>query len=166
MHVWLIASFTYYNFGSDFFYSSWTIGTSLDDQQVGNTWALDNLIVSISLSGSLTYIDPRASSPVHTIYAHQKAITSLASTPHGLITGSYDGRTFLWSDDSEGTKVKLSGGEVVQGSNAVSLGGSGHGNQVSGMCTDKGVLYTVGMDDVVKKVDLETKAFTYVILYL
>ena len=38
---------------------TWTVGTAVDHQQVGNTWSGENNLVSLSMSGELNLFDPR-----------------------------------------------------------------------------------------------------------
>ena len=46
---------------------TWTVGTSVPNQQVGNTWAEGGGIVSLSLSGVLNVFDQREGSKVSRI---------------------------------------------------------------------------------------------------
>lgn len=39
--------------------TTWTVGSSVNDQQVGNTWSGESNIVSLSLGGDLSVFDPR-----------------------------------------------------------------------------------------------------------
>lgn len=39
--------------------TTWTVGSAIDDQQVGNTWSGENNLVSLSLGGNLNVFDPR-----------------------------------------------------------------------------------------------------------
>lgn len=39
--------------------TSWTVGSGVDHQQVGNTWTASSGIVSLSLGGDLNIFDPR-----------------------------------------------------------------------------------------------------------
>lgn len=39
--------------------TTWTVGTTVDDQQLGNTWNGENNLVSLSLGGNLNVFDPR-----------------------------------------------------------------------------------------------------------
>jgi len=38
---------------------TWTVGSAIDDQQVGNTWSGERNLVSLSLGGDLNVFDPR-----------------------------------------------------------------------------------------------------------
>ena len=41
--------------------TTWSLGTSVGDQQVGNVWNEKNEFVSLSLNGELNVFDPRTS---------------------------------------------------------------------------------------------------------
>ena len=61
------------NFELDVFYSllgdaqtqkavtTWTVGSGVNHQQIGNTWCGRNDLVSLSMSGALNIFDPRTS---------------------------------------------------------------------------------------------------------
>lgn len=50
--------------------TTWTVGTAVEHQQVGNTWAGADNLVSLSLSGALNVFDKRdGSKPSRTLYA-------------------------------------------------------------------------------------------------
>nr|KAJ3422867.1 WD repeat-containing protein 1 [Polyrhizophydium stewartii] len=68
-------------------------GQSPDDQQVGSLWQ-GQFLISLSLSGDINYLDPRAGTkPTRVVRGHAKAITSLAvDSNKTLYSGSYDGR--------------------------------------------------------------------------
>ena len=39
--------------------TTWTVGTGVSHQQIGNTWSGGNDLVSLSMSGALNIFDPR-----------------------------------------------------------------------------------------------------------
>jgi WD40 repeat protein len=123
------------------------LSQGIQDQQVGNLWAGEYLL-SLALSGDLYYLDPRQSVPVRTVYGHQRSITAFAvdSDSQSFFTASYTGRVFSWTMDGHAQPVK----------------GSGHTNQVSGFAVDSGSLWSIGMDDTVRCIDISKKEFTYV----
>jgi WD repeat-containing protein 1 (actin-interacting protein 1) len=115
---------------------------SVPHQQVGVTYTTSSAapIVSLSLSGTLTYLDPSSPQPVKTVHGHQKAITALRTTDDrkSVLTGSYDGRVCAWdvaSGDAE--VVTESGPGVVQFANAAKA------------------LWSITQDDVLKGIDIE-----------
>lgn len=130
---------------------------SVPNQQVGIVWPSgrsDGLIISLSLSGDLNYLQEGSSKPTRVISGHQKNITALAlsdgteSTPT-LWTGSYEGRLCAW-DTANGT--------------AETIDGDGHTNIISGLASSpssKGhpQLYSVGWDDTLRSVDISAKTF-------
>ncbi|KAI8086324.1 WD40-repeat-containing domain protein [Halteromyces radiatus] len=127
--------------------NTFEFGTSIDDQQVGNLWQGDWLI-STSLSGEFNYLDKNSGKVSRHVDGHSKAITALAVTPDDtLFTGSYDGRVYGWSygDEKEHTK-------------AVRLDGEGHANQVTSLAVSEASLFSVAMDDTLRKRKIADKA--------
>jgi hypothetical protein len=108
---------------------------------VGNLWQ-DEWLISTSLSGNFNYLDKHSGSVSRRIDGHNKAITALAvssDTPTTLWTGSYDGRVYEWKYEGDNTE-------------AVAMQGDGHANQVTSLgATKSGALFSVGMDDTVRK---------------
>lgn len=39
--------------------TTWTVGSAVEDQQLGNTWSGESGLVSLSLGGNLNVFDPR-----------------------------------------------------------------------------------------------------------
>ena len=134
---------------------SWTFGPdgSVPDHQVSAAWlarpacadADGELIISLSLSGTLTYLSPAADSPIRVVAGHQKPISALAlatttaTTIATLFSGSTDGVVCSW-DLARGTP------QVIQG--------PGHTNVVAGLvaCPQpehdaEAVVASVGWDD-------------------
>src|SRR6266478_164583 len=51
--------------------TTWSLGTSIGNQQVGNVWAEENEIVSLSVDGNLNVFDPRAGDkPIRVLVVH------------------------------------------------------------------------------------------------
>ncbi|CAG8459255.1 6982_t:CDS:10 [Ambispora leptoticha] len=116
---------------------------SIENQQVGNIW-LGEYLVSLSLSGDLNYLDEKSSSPVKVIRGHQKAITALTRiADKTLYTGSYD--EHAWTEDE---------------ANAITITGQGHTNQVIQFASNGNNVYSVGMDDTIRKVEVESKVYS------
>ncbi|KAJ3182926.1 WD repeat-containing protein 1 [Gaertneriomyces sp. JEL0708] len=111
---------------------------SMADQQVGSLWQGEHLI-TLSLSGDINYFNPTVDKVTRTVKGHQRGITALAVDQHKtLFSGSYDGRICSWSSGSETAEVPT---------------GSGHSNQVSGITTENGKVYSVGMDDTFRSIE-------------
>ena len=138
----------------------WRLGdekiVSIPDHQVGVVWPIgrsDDLIISLSLSGDLNYLDKRTPRPAKVVQGHQKSITALGpsarsvKTKDTLWTGSYDGRVCGWD-------VASGRGERIHGES--------HSNQVAGFCgTDEGEgrIYSIGWDDTLRSIDASTRTF-------
>jgi len=123
--------------------STFTFGKEVEDQQVGTLWQGDFLI-SLSLGGDLTYLDPNnPSAPLQVLKGHNKLITSLAfdSTHNHLFTGSYDAIINKWDPNT---------------ALARSLSGKGHTNQVTSIRIQGENVVTCGMDDSVRITSLVT----------
>ncbi|OCT48510.1 putative WD repeat-containing protein [Cladophialophora carrionii] len=136
---------------------TWTFGdaAAVSDQQVGVVWPArsDGLIISLSLSGDLNYLNTGSSKPTRIISGHQKNITALAysgdSGSETLWTGSYEGRLCSW-DTAKGT--------------AEAIEGDGPTNIISGLAatsSDKHPqVFSVSWDDTLRTVDAGAKTFT------
>lgn len=137
---------------------TWTFGDTVNvaDQQVGVVWPAgrsDGLIISLSLSGDLNYLNTNSSKPTKVVSGHQKNITALTSVGDGsnatLWTGSSEGRLAAW-DAATGT--------------AEAIEGDGHTNIISGLgatsTSGHAQIYSVGWDDSLRKVDVGARTFT------
>ncbi|EXJ92939.1 hypothetical protein A1O3_01495 [Capronia epimyces CBS 606.96] len=138
--------------------NSWSFGdaVAVSDQQVGVVWPAgrsDGLIISLSLSGDLNYLNTSSSKPTKIISGHQKNITALASSGEvgsaTLWTGSYEGRLCSW--------------DVASG-NAETIEGDGHTNIISGLAASSSSnhpqVFSVGWDDSLRTVDIGARTFT------
>lgn len=126
--------------------STITMGSALEDQQVGNLWA-GQYLVSLSLGAELNYLDPREAKSVRTVYGHQKSITAFTinTKDKTFYTGSYDGRILCWSADKGLASPAL---------------GKGHTSQISGLgLGSDGVLRTCGFDDAIKGMTVADKKY-------
>ncbi|KAF8483465.1 WD40 repeat-like protein [Russula ochroleuca] len=122
--------------------TTYTLGTGLQYQQVGNVWSSPDTIVSLSFSGDLNVFDRRSGEkPVKVLHGPQKAVTSAISNPAApetFFVGSADGRVLSYDFKGE----------------AAPLTGQGHTNLVSGLIgTPDGRVFTAGYDDRVREVD-------------
>ncbi|XP_012251060.1 actin-interacting protein 1 isoform X1 [Athalia rosae] len=127
--------------------SEFNLGSTVDDQQVSCLWQGEHLL-SVSLSGFINYLDVNnPDKPLRIIKGHNKPITVLAlSTDRSTIyTGSHDGYITNWNAGSgENDRVQ----------------GQGHGNQINGMKAAGDLLYTCGIDDSLKVVDIPSNSYT------
>ncbi|KAF8652390.1 hypothetical protein AX16_004418 [Volvariella volvacea WC 439] len=128
--------------------TTWTLGTGIDNQQVGNTWSSNHGIVSLSMSGNLNVFDPRvADKPARILEAAQKSITSIAPAVSGtLVVGTADGRVLSYTTDT---------GESNHAQ------GTGHGSIVTDLAASPqgGPIYSVGFDDHVREIQPDGKSF-------
>lgn len=121
--------------------TTWTLGSGVDHQQVGNTWTGGDDIVSLSISGDLNVFDKRVGDkPSRILSGPQKSITAavpVPSSPGTFLAGTADGRILSYSD-----------------SGYVHLEGQGHSALVSGLASSSdGKVYSVGFDDRVREIE-------------
>ncbi|KAJ7599387.1 WD40-repeat-containing domain protein [Mycena floridula] len=128
---------------------TWTVGSGVNHQQVGNTWSGEKDIVSLSLSSDLNVFDPRVGDkPTRIIMGAQKAITAITNftrTSDTFLTGSADGRVLSHN---------------VATSESTTVPGSSHTSLVSSMTTSPvdGSAFSVAFDDQVR--EISGKGFT------
>ncbi|EFN72255.1 Putative actin-interacting protein 1 [Camponotus floridanus] len=126
--------------------TEFNMGTTVDDQQVSCLWQGKHLL-SVSLSGFINYLDvDNPQKPIRIIKGHNKPITVLTLSPdRGTIyTGSHDGYITNWNAETgENDRVQ----------------GHGHGNQINGMKAAGNLLYTAGIDDTLRSIDIATNAY-------
>ncbi|XP_066589608.1 actin-interacting protein 1 [Prorops nasuta] len=127
--------------------SEFSMGSTVDDQQVSCLWQ-GNHLLSVSLSGFINYLDVNnPEKPIRIIKGHNKPITVLTLSPDRstIYTGSHDGYITNWNAQTgENDRVK----------------GQGHGNQINGMKASNNLLYTAGIDDTLRAVDMATNTYT------
>lgn len=127
--------------------SEFNMGATVDDQQVSCLWQGQHLL-SVSLSGFINYLDVNnPAKPIRIIKGHNKPITVLTLSPDRLniYTGSHDGYITSWNAETgENDRVR----------------GNGHGNQINGMKAAKNTLYTAGIDDTLRSVDIDSCEYT------
>uniref|UniRef100_A0A0V0G6W9 Actin-interacting protein 1 n=1 Tax=Triatoma dimidiata TaxID=72491 RepID=A0A0V0G6W9_TRIDM len=127
--------------------SEFIMGNQVEDQQVSCLWQGQHLL-TVSLSGFITYLDVNdPNKPIRIIKGHNKPITVLTLSPdrQKIYTGSHDGFITAWN---------VSNGENNR------IDGVGHGNQINGMKSVGDYLYTCGIDDSLKQVNLTTNSYT------
>ncbi|KIY48073.1 WD40 repeat-like protein [Fistulina hepatica ATCC 64428] len=119
--------------------TTWTVGTGVNHQQVGNVW-VEGSIVSLPMSGELNIFDSRTGgSPVRVLSAPQKAITAAVSTDSDtFLAGTADGRVVSYS---------------MAAAESVILSGQGHTSRVSGLVSTDSLVHSTGWDDYVREID-------------
>lgn len=139
---------------------TWTmrdgISGNIPHQQVGVVWPAgrkDGLIVSLALSGDLTYLAVGNQRPTRVIQGHQKSIVA-ANISYGapgqgetLWTGSYDGRIRCW-DISTGSASSIDGESPT--SQIAGLTNSSRGQEH---------IYSISWDDTLRCIDTSAKKF-------
>ncbi|KAJ1311180.1 hypothetical protein OPQ81_009681 [Rhizoctonia solani] len=125
--------------------TTWNLGTAVDHQQVGNTWAGDNL-VSLSLNGTLNIFDKRdGSKPSRTLYGATHPISSITSPTAGtFLAGSNDGRI-----------ISFTTGEGAQ-----PVSGEAHKIQVVALAQSGDKVYSTAFDDRVRSIDIGENKFS------
>jgi WD40 repeat protein len=117
--------------------TTFTFGNAVEDQQVGCLWQGD-FLVSLSLRGHFTYLDPHSPSRhAKVIQGHNKSIESVAyhAASNTLYTGSYDSVIVRWNEST---------GDMQE------VAGDGHKNSVIAMHLQGNDLWTVSLDDTVR----------------
>ncbi|KPI45947.1 uncharacterized protein AB675_929 [Cyphellophora attinorum] len=136
---------------------TWSLGDAGDvpTQQVGVVWPkrADGLVISLSLSGELNYLQESSSKPTKILSGHQKNVTALTAS-------SSDSKPTLWTGSAEG---RVCSWDAAAGT-AEAIDGDGHTNIISGLAAtsaDKHPrIYSVGWDDTLRTVDASAKTFT------
>lgn len=126
--------------------SEFVLGNTVNDQQVSCLWQGPHLL-TVSLSGFINYLDVNnPSKPLRVIKGHNKPITvlTLSEDRQSIFTGSHDGYVTRW-DAATGENDRVEG--------------NGHGNQINGMKVNQGTLYTCGIDDSLKQIDIEGNTY-------
>lgn len=133
--------------------AEFVMGNTVDDQQVSCLWQGEHLL-SVSLSGFINYLDPQnPSTPLRILKGHNKPITAATlSDDHSIIyTASHDGAVTNWNSGN-GLNDRIAG--------------IGHGNQVNSIRSHGDFVYTCGIDDSLKQINLEGNTYTGVDLKL
>lgn len=127
--------------------SEFVMGTTVEDQQVSCLWQGEHLL-SVSLSGFITYLDVNnPAKPLRIIKGHNKPITvmTLSDDRSTIFTGSHDGNITNWNSGS-GVNDKVAG--------------NGHGNQVNDMRAFGDHVYTCGIDDTLRQINIEGNTYS------
>lgn len=121
--------------------TSWTVGSAVDDQQLGNTWGGDHNLVSLSLGGNLNVFDPRtADKPSRVFSAPQTAVNAIVPVKSDtFLAGAASGRVYSYS--------------VAEGE-STAVAGTSHSSYVAGLATsaEEDKIYSVGWDDKVREI--------------
>ena len=138
---------------------SWRLGpeegvVSVPDHQVGVVWPAgrsDDLIISLNLTGDLTYLHKGFAKPSRIVQSHQKNITAATasasdSSSPTLWTGSSDGRIYAWSTDN---------------GIASAADGEPHSNIVSSIAAAPAGtrVQSAAWDDTLRTIDTKTQSF-------
>merc|ERR1712178_301529 len=115
------------------------IGENIGDQQLGVVWTTKGQIISVSLDGTLNYIDPRSGDVGMRVFGHQKAIGCMQT---------YDNcSTFMTASSFDGIVRKWGVRDVY----AQPVDGTGHKGNVLGLHeSESGGFLSVGQDGDVK----------------
>jgi len=128
--------------------ATWTVGTGVSHQQIGNTWSGGNDLVSLSMSGALNIFDPRTGDkPTRVFNAPQKSITAITpSSFNTFLIGTADGRIYSYSPSAQDSNI---------------LKGEGHSNNVSGLTTSStdGKVYSIAFDDHLREIEGDGSGF-------
>lgn len=99
--------------------------------------------MTVSLSGFINYLDVNnPEKPLRVVKGHNKPITvlGLSEDRAAIFTGSHDGYVTRWNAETgENERIE----------------GVGHGNQINGLKAHENTLYTCGIDDSLKQIDIE-----------
>jgi len=150
--------------------TTYTLGTGLEHQQVGNVWSSSDTIVSLSFSGCLNVFDRRSAEkkPVKVLHVcgmgvhpcqngHlSQVVVLLLQGPQKAVTAAAISTTTA-TGASETFFVGSADGRVLSYDStgtASPLAGQGHTNLVSGLAsTPEGKVFSTGYDDRVREVE-------------
>nr|XP_018907163.1 PREDICTED: actin-interacting protein 1 [Bemisia tabaci]XP_018907164.1 PREDICTED: actin-interacting protein 1 [Bemisia tabaci] len=130
--------------------TEFVMGTQVDDQQVSCLWQGDYLL-SVSLSGFISYLDiNNPSKPIRIVKGHKNPITILevSSDKKTVYTGSHDGYITSWN-------TKTGENDRIEG--------DGHGNLITGIKVSKDSLYTCGIDDSLRQIDVSEGRYVSIV---
>ncbi|KAJ7634661.1 WD40-repeat-containing domain protein [Roridomyces roridus] len=120
--------------------STWSLGSGVNNQQVGNVWSRETDIVSLSLSGDLNVFDPRVGDkPARIVTGPQKPVTAVAPSAAGtFLAATADGRVVEYTTAS---------------GNTAPLQGVGHTSLIVGLAAGPGgKIFSAGYDDRVREI--------------
>jgi len=116
--------------------STINFGKDVEDQQVGCLWQGDYLI-SLSLRGELSYIDPNSGQVVKVLRGHNKSINSVAfdKSSSTIYTGGVEAVVTSWDRETSANRA---------------ISGKPHSNHVISVSVQKDNLVTVALDETVR----------------
>ncbi|KAB7494482.1 Actin-interacting protein 1 [Armadillidium nasatum] len=118
--------------------AEFVMGTQIEDQQLACLWTSAGVLVSVSLSGFINYLDvDKPGAPSKVVKGHNKPITRMELSPDKstIYTSGMDGTVTVWNRETgENDRIE----------------GTGHGNQVTAIVIKDDNVYTTGIDDTVK----------------
>jgi WD40 repeat protein len=116
--------------------STINFGKEVEDQQVGCLWQGDYLI-SLSLRGDLSYIDPNSGQVVRVLRGHNKSINSVSfdHSSSTIFTGGVEAVVASWDRETSANKA---------------INGKPHTNHVVAVAAQKDHLITVALDETVR----------------
>lgn len=117
---------------------TWRWDREVPNHQVGVVFATDDkVLVSLSLSGDLNFLNVENGEVERIVRGHQGAITALAAAEDGreLWTGSFNGRILRWNDDGSAQDPE----------------GNGHTAKITAIVDDGKGLWSTAWDDTLKQ---------------
>lgn len=130
--------------------NAWNLGTGVEHQQVGNTWAGAENLVSLSMSGHLNVFDRRVGDkPSRILYVRICATCNCEVSYNNDTLGASKGHHVGY----------LSYGESAADSPQL-VGGEGHKGQVVALASGGAHVFSVGFDDRLRELDPSKREFT------
>ncbi|KAG8933865.1 WD40 repeat-like protein [Tulasnella sp. 418] len=126
--------------------ATWTIGSGVAHQQVGNTWSGESDssgIVSLSLGGQLNVLEVNTPDRVSKVlHGAIKGVTAASISGKTLFAGAFDGQVTTFNIES-GEALPLTGSSA------------GHEGKVVAMATSSGTgsVFSAGYDDRIREID-------------
>ena len=145
--------------------TTWTLGTGLDHQQVGNTWTGGDNIVSLSICGDLNVFDKRIGDKparVLQVPSHSDSSDSTKFTESRLVKAPSKAVTTAISSSTQTFVAGTADGRILahSGEDYKSVEGTGHSSFVVGLASSSsGAVYSTGYDDQVREIDVSSQGF-------
>ena len=127
-----------------------TLGKAVDDMQMSVVWPSPELVVSLSLDGTLNYLTPTAAAsaepPARRVYGHAAAaqFIDVDAASGEIVTGDLAGRVCVWRS-ADASRTAFS---------AAVLGGDVPAKKIAGVATAGGRVAVVAWDDKLRLGDL------------